>query len=293
MNKASFIIPVYPPHYHYLDFLSKIDGKPLYFDIILVLSYISDFYELEKYNYKGYSVIILEDYFDKEYINDIINKKVIITFKKYYALNLLKNKYLYSAVVDSEIEFVNINNVFEKFKNFCDKKQIIGSMIETNDFRHKLIKDINNTSSIFFTNDNMLYERLKIITKDFNIYFWFSDIPIYDMSYIDEFFEFIKFNETNFINNLTWSVFDFIPYVYFVLLFKDYKLINIKDYGLTREWSLESMPIETYNNVIEKINYRPLWLIHNVYNENRNSINNDDIILTYHRNDGRCVIVND
>ena len=114
MNKASFIIPVYPPHYHYLDFLSKINDTQLDFDIILVLSYRTDFYELEKCNYKGYSVIILEDYIDKAYINDVINKKIIITFKKFYALNLLKNKYLYCAVVDSEIEFVNINNVFEK-----------------------------------------------------------------------------------------------------------------------------------------------------------------------------------
>jgi len=53
------------------------------------------------------------------------------------------------------------------------------------------------------------------------------------------------------------------------------------------------MPIQTYNQVIEKINYRPLWLIHNTYNENKDTFENKDIILTYHRNDGRYVFIND
>jgi hypothetical protein len=114
------------------------------------------------------------------------------------------------------------------------------------------------------------------------------------MSYITEFFEFIGFNDYNtFVEKISWSVFDYIPYVYYVTLFKDYSLINIKDYGLKREWSLESMPIQTYNQVIDKINYRPLWLIHNTYNENKDKIVNNDIILTYHCNDGRSILVND
>ena len=52
------------------------------------------------------------------------------------------------------------------------------------------------------------------------------------------------------------------------------------------------MPIKTYYKVLDKVNYRPMWLIHNVYSENKNNIG-DDIILTYHRNDGREIFVND
>jgi hypothetical protein len=156
-----------------------------------------------------------------------------------------------------------------------------------------LIKEINESSSIYFR-DTDYYNKLITITNNFNIYFWFSDIPIYDMSLIDDYFIFINFNDYNkFIEKTSWYIFDYIPYVYFVVLFKDYSFINIKEYGLTREWSLESMPIETYRQIIEKINYTPLWLIHNTYNENKDNIENDDIILTYHRNDGRYVYVND
>jgi len=292
MNKISFIIPVYPPHYHYLKNLEKLDCSKLDFDIILVLSFKNDFIKLQTYNYKNnFKVIILEDYFNMTFIQNLINKRIIITFKKYFAMNLVRKRYLYCATVDSEIEFVNTTNVFDKFKTFCNNKKIIGSSINTNDYRHKLIKDINLTSSVFFKEKD--YNKLINITNNFNIYFWFSDIPIYDMSYIEEFFEFIGFNDYNkFSEKITWSIFDYIPYVYFITLFKNYSLINIKDYGLTREWSLESMPIQTYKKVIEKINYRPLWLIYNVYNENKDIIEND-IILTYHLNDGRAVVVND
>jgi hypothetical protein len=38
MNKAAFIIPVYPPHYHFLNFLNKLNNKPD-FDTHLVLSF--------------------------------------------------------------------------------------------------------------------------------------------------------------------------------------------------------------------------------------------------------------
>jgi hypothetical protein len=112
------------------------------------------------------------------------------------------------------------------------------------------------------------------------------------MSYITDFFKFIKFEEKDFITKLTWDVFDYIPYVYFICLFKGYSIINIKEHGLRREWSLESMPIETYQKVISIINYHPMWLIHDVYNENKNLLE-DNVILTYHRNNGCAVYVND
>lgn len=294
MNKSAFIIPVYPPHYNYLFFLNKLDSQ-IEFDLILVISFHSDFKMLiEDYNFqKIYKVIILENYFTKSFIENIINKKVIITFKKYFALNLLKNTYIYCATVDCEINFVNTNNVSKKFEIFCNNKKIIGSSINTHDYRHKIINDINISSSIYFKNTPH-YEKLIAITNNFNLYFWFSDIPIYNMSYITSFFSFIKFNEyAQFVENTKWEVFDYIPYVYFVALFHGYSIINIKDYGLTREWSLESMPFKTYQQVINKINYRPLWLIQNTYSENKDILDNDDIILIYHLNDGRFIIVND
>ena len=42
INKSAFIIPVYPPHYNFLDFINKLNDN-LDFDIILVLSFKNDF----------------------------------------------------------------------------------------------------------------------------------------------------------------------------------------------------------------------------------------------------------
>jgi len=293
MNNIGFIIPTYPPHYNFLNFLNSLND--INFDIILILSFKSDYNELLQYNYKKiYKTIVLENYLTISDINLFINKQIIITFKKYFALNLLKNDYTYCATIDSEIEFVNTKNIFEKFEKYCSNKKIISSLINTNDYRHELIKNINTNSAIFFENTKY-YENLKEVTKNFNFYFWFSDIPIYNMSYITDFFYFIGFNNlNNFCDKLNWYIFDYIPYVYFIILFKDYKIVNIKDYGLTREWSLESMPFKTYKNVINNINYKPLWLIQNTYDENKEDIDiANDIILIYHRNDGRYNFVND
>jgi hypothetical protein len=75
MNQTAFIIPVYPPHYNFLDFINKLDNN-LTFDLIFVISFISDYTELLKYNYNPiYTVIILENYFEKSFIQMIIDKK--------------------------------------------------------------------------------------------------------------------------------------------------------------------------------------------------------------------------
>lgn len=293
MNKAAFIIPVYPPHYIFLDFLNKISDN-IDVDIILVLSYKSDLEELLKCNFKIiYKHIVLERFINSDAIKQMIDNKIIITFKKYFALNLLKNSYEYCATIDCEIDFINVNNVYEKFKCFCDNKKVVGSLITTNDFRHELVNKINIECGKIFT-DKEMYNKLSEITYNFNIYFWFSDIPVYNMSYIDDYFKYIGFdNSEAFISKISWYVFDYIPYVYYCVLFKNYQILNIKDYGITREWSLESMPFGTYKKILDVVKYKPMWLICNTYYENENNINKDDIIVVYHRNDGRYINVSD
>jgi len=53
MNKITFIIPVYPPHYIFLDFLNKLEDS-IDFDINLILSFKNDETLLLSYNYKIY-----------------------------------------------------------------------------------------------------------------------------------------------------------------------------------------------------------------------------------------------
>lgn len=293
---VSFLIPVHPPHYPFLDFLHKLDdtvaqsGMVQDFDIFLILSYHSDLLELQKNNYKNCKTIVLEDYMIKSTIDTIINRNIIVTYKKFFALNIVKDKYKYCATVDSEIEFINIKNIYEKFQLFCDKKQIIGSIVaKDNSFEYQLIQQINVESASFFLQNHLHYKKLQELTYNFDFYSWFSDIPIYDMSYIDEFFDYIQFHHENFINKLSFYVFDYVSYVFYVLLFKNYSLLNVRNYDIQRNWSLECMPIQTYYTIKEKMNYHPLWLIQKAYNEKDENKEND-IILIYHRDAGRNII---
>jgi hypothetical protein len=284
-NKVAFVIPVHPPHYEYLNFLNSLPND-LDFDIYFVLSYREDLDILKSRNFNQiYNVILLEEKFNRDFISNIINSRIIITFKKYYAINMLKNRYEYIAAVDSEIEFVSIDNVYEKFKQYCDKKKIFGASLSKN--RLEIARDIIGHPSRFFDQN---IEELKNKTYGLTHYFWFSDIPIYDTKIASEFFEFINFeNYEEIANKLTWWIFDYIPYIYYCVLYKGYDLINLKECGIMRNWSMESMPVETYFKINEKFSYKPLWLIHDVYNENKHQIKKDDIIMTYHRNDGRAV----
>jgi hypothetical protein len=279
--KSCFIIPVYPPHYSYLSFLNELPDN-LEFDVYLVLSFSRDLEDLDRCNYKKiYKTIVLEDHLDHSFINEIINKNVIITFKKYYALNTLKEKYEYLATCDSEIKFINTDKVDLKFKRFCDSKTIIGSVLSENSKNINLAKDINRYSCVFF--DTLASSN---VTEDFRFYFWFSDIPIYDSSILKRYLDFIKFEDfSNFVNKINWHFFDYIPYGIYCLMYEDYRKINILDFNINRNWSLESMPFDMYIEVL-KTGYSPLWLIHNTWSENKEKVS-DDVIMVYHMNNGR------
>jgi len=279
-SKACFAIPIHPPHYIYLNVFEKLPVN-LDFDIHLVLSFKSDLDELNSLNIKpNYSVTVLEDYLSVDFIHELIDKRIIITFKKYFILNMKKHQYDYIGVVDSEIDFINTDNVYNKFKLFCNNKKFVGSTVTSANPNLCLVQNINRASAVFYDQD-----KISNITTDFRFYSWFSDIPIYDTKILIEFLDYIQFeNYKEFCKKIEWAVFDYIPYIFYCVLFKDYKLINIHDFGIQRNWSLESMPYTTYLEIISKINYQPLWIIHNVCLDNREAMK--EIILTYHRNNG-------
>ena len=202
---------------------------------------------------------------------------------------MLKNRYEYIAAVDSEVEFISIDNIYEKFKYQSGLKKIFGANVtgERREFLRKIIEE----SAIFFQ-DNI--DDLKMKTYDLTYYFWFSDIPIYDTKITSKFLKYIDFdNYEKFIDKISWYVFDYISYIYYCVLYENYELVNLKNYGIVRNWSMEFMPIETYFEVIDKLSYKPLWLIYNAYHENVQKIDKNDIVMTYHLNAGTPQLMND
>ncbi len=275
MNKIAFVIPVYPPHYHHLKFLEKLPSS-YDFDIYFILTYKDDATTLKDlYTNNSYSVIILENYFTKDFINKILANRAIITFKKYFGMSLLMDTYDYISAVDCEIEFANIENIYEKFNKVCQEKLIVGSHIDgINRFQTEMI----NKNCLLFLNNNDIQKLIPLI----NNYFWFSDIPIYDSRIFKEYLYYIDFfNYENIVGRMNWFIFDYIPYIYYAALYHNYKILNVKDYGINRNWSLESMPYTTYKKVFETMRWAPLWSIYKEYNKDDDMYKN--IILLYHK----------
>ena len=286
IQKVCFLIPVYPRDYNFLNFLNTLPD--INFDIILILSYYSDYQLLESLNYKKvYKVLVLEDFLKQEYITKLIDDKIIITFKKYFGLNKYKDTYKYLATIDSEVRFININNIYEKFDMFFNNRKIYGGLGE---FHKDLAYKINYSSSSIFNSSEQ--NKIEKGTHNFLLYFWFSDIPVYESNTLKEFLNYISYtdNET-FTSKLNCYIFDYIPYVYYLYLYHNFELVNINQYNITRAWSLESMPFTTYTKIKDTLDYKPMWLIENTYNENKEVLN--DIILVYHLNDGRYHHMND
>lgn len=297
-KKCCFLIPIHPPHYNFLDFLEKIDESKLSFDIYFILSYKSHEEELLALNHKKiYKTICMSDFMSGELLNTMcIYPRGIITFKKFFGLLWLLEKcaihYDYAAVVDAEIEFINVEKIPQKFQAFAEKKQILGSVVNDSglSFLYEKIGKIHTDSKVHFKHDPD-FPRLEEITKQFSNYFWFSDIPIYDMSIVPDFFQYIAFDFNNLekFKCLSIDSFDFVIYSFYLLMKKDYTLLNMKDYGIMREHSLESAPFSTYLEVVEKIGYEPLWVIGNTYAENKEYFSKSNLIMTYHKNDPRYI----
>jgi hypothetical protein len=290
-KKACFLIPVYPPHYHFLEFLNKINENDLSFDIILIISTYEDKRLLLETSYKKiYKVICIEEYISAAFMATL--NRNIITFKKFYGLLWLVEKspiqYDYVAVVDVEINFVNIKNVPEKFQTFIDRKQLLGGSINPeNPYQHPMIpiiSGVNNVVKGFFKEEDV--EILKHKTKNFNLYVWFSDIPIYDMKVVPHFFKYINFSFSNyhqFAYVSEWA-FDYVIYAFYLLVKEGYNSIDVRDYGIQRQMSLETAPFSTYWITVEKTKYEPLWVIGNIYRENKEYFKTSSIIMTYHEN---------
>lgn len=284
-KKVCFLIPVYPNDYSFLDFLNTLPDT-IDFDIIFIISYKDDYALLESLNYKKvYKVLILENYLEKEYIAKIIEDRNIVTFKKYFALNKYRNTYKYLATVDSEIQFVNVENIYEKFDQYFTNRKIYGGIAQL-----EFIYDVNSKSASLFNNTEQ--KAIQEATHNYSLYFWFSDIPIYESDTLCNFLNHISFAEdSTFTSKLEFCIFDYIPYIYYLHLYDNWQFININEHNITRTWSLEIMPITTYNKVVETFNYKPMWVIPSTYNQITDPVSSN-IIMLYHRDRTNAKYIN-
>lgn len=300
-KQISFLIPIYPPHYNYLKFMNKLTENHT-FTIIFVLTTIDDCVLLKNYiknktttTFKNIRYIILEEDSNvSKHIPNINHRdKGIINIKKLYGLYYIThikktNDFDYIIAIDSEIEFINLDNLYEKCKNYCDKKTVIAGDTTVRNNVHSFLDNIHiNSISYIHAND------IDIVNKETNngkYYFWYSDLNIYDCKLLPNFFTYINFNNfASFIEKMNFWTFEYIIYYYYCIAHSGYKILCMNDFNIKRQWSLEAATYDTYTQVKEKMNYTTNIVIGNCYYRNKQSfiVNKDEPVLIYNMNNPR------
>jgi hypothetical protein len=157
----------------------------------------------------------------------------------------------------------------DKINKIFENKIIYAGEVKDNGF----VKNITKTSCSLLTNGDILEK----VTKNYDLYFWWSDLPIYKREHLTLFFNVIKYESLN------WYHFDHIIYLSYLILHHDFIIVNITPL-INHSWSLES-----YNNtdinklkMLKSHNYGFSFLTRSLYNNHIEFLKNEGTFLLYH-----------
>ena len=265
IDNVAFCIPIHPPKYQYIyDLILKLENNNILIDIFLIFS--SEF---------DYNAFIFKEKIKPLIVYEELNINSIITFKKFFGLKKLSSsKYDYLICCDSEIDIIPNNftydNINEKIKNIYTNKNIYAGNTTCPVCCH-----INKTSANLFPND---FLKIQNITDNFNLYFWWSDLPVYKKSHIDDFF-----NSIASYDNIIYYHFDYIIYQYYLILNHDFKIVNTTP--ITNiNFSLELLNTQDENilNKLLDINYGFSWNSKLICDTNLKFIKTHGGVIIYH-----------
>jgi len=265
----ALIIPIYPIHYDYIYKLLEIFKKNnIYIDLYLVFS------DDDDYNF----------FLKKDEIKKIIipntNTGNIVTYKKFFALDSLKDdkKYDYFIVCDAEITIIpenfNQTNILDKINKIYENKFIYaGEIKDNNDTFSNDVKNITKTSCCLVAVD----DSLEIITKNYSLYFWWSELPVYKREHLTPFFNIVKYDSIN------WFHFDHLIYLSYLILNENFKIVNLTPL-INHNWSLECYNTTDINNlyILKALNYSFSFLTESFYNNHIDFFKNERTFLLYH-----------
>ena len=275
-NKCAFCIPIHPKHFNYgykiLDELKDTNDVDLYF-IFTNEEDKNTFINLNQSTEYVYKYLILSDFID---IKIVEKHNCFPSFKKLYALSELYNKYKYISCIDSEISFIYKSNFYEMMKNISNNKIICGGDIRNDDASVSRYKTIirDSLTKIVPSKD---IEKLKNISKNYNIYTWWSNLPVYETSEVKHFLKWINFNNKKFIEKMNWNVFDDLLYNYFLILKYNYNLYIVPGLQHSLEYA-DSNTIEKVDQNICKL----YWVNKQAYDENKKYYNKNNFYIIYH-----------
>ena len=267
----AFLIPIYPPHYPFIyKLIDKVNTEGFYkMDFYLIFSNQDDYDEFE---YKEYikHIIVPSD--------KIINTNAHVPFKKFYALDYLKDKtqYDYFISCDAEIDVILENFTSDNIKNKIDaifnNKKIYGGYTD-----HPDIHKITESTATIFNNDEDIV-KIKENTSDYQLFYWWSDLPVYKRSHLNDFFLKINYDE------LTWYHFDHMVYLNFLFLYDNFQFVNITN-SLNVRWSLENFEtddIKVLDVLKNNLDYTFSWVNPSLYQKHKEYLIKTGSFIIFH-----------
>lgn len=182
MNKVAIVVPTYPPHFEYVKTLLwsytkyKINNSS---DIYCVFTNESEAEQFGEFDNK----IILPGELR------IFKNRGIINIKKFYSINLLKNKYEYLLVMDSESQFIKHVDLLKIANSFFEDKILLGNIPKEDS------TPIIEGARKYYLNDPNI-DKLET-----TLYLWFNSPCFYKTNNLDLFFEKTKVLEKIYLCN--------------------------------------------------------------------------------------------
>jgi len=273
MNSVGLIIPIHPKHYNFIYNLIDITNQnpENNIDIFLIFS-----------NDNDYNIFNKKD-FIKKIILPPTNTNNIVTYKKFYCLETLKNeaKYDYFIVCDAEITIIpenfNRTNILNKINKIYQNKLIYaGDIAPVPAPSSNFVKQIITDSARIFINNNDVNE-LKNITNNFELYYWWSDLPVYKREHLTDFFSKICYD------NIVFHHFDHKIYLNYLILYHKFNILNISNL-INHNWSLESYNTNNEKNlsILKNNNYGFSWVTPHFFDNNKDYLMKEGCCLLYH-----------
>lgn len=250
MKNACFLVPIHPPKFNYgIQFLTSYNQ--LYEDDHVFLVFTTN---EEKEEFKK----LAGDLRYRSIVCGPLSGNSPTTEKKFLGLNIVfrDTDFENVGVVDIDSEFIQHVDYSDLFEKYNKRGIIYGNKY---DYAPKPI--IMSPLKFFNPYDQ---GRLHEITRDFSVYFWFNDLPVYNKRHFQGFMKHINFHERS--RELVWFDFDFIIYGYYLLLTNAFRLeilmLDNKPLNAIFIEDQHRIPANDFERVFEIC--KPMWVQSNV-----------------------------
>jgi len=133
--------------------------------------------------------------------------------------------------LDSEIDLLDLSDIHEICIEVCARKEIYGCQSDW-----PFANTINKRCQNFLTKNFIDCSAI-----DRSIYFWWSQLPVYDLKIVRPFLEDIGWGDVDRILGwLSWSCFENIIYLYYCVACHGYNLVKLDDFDIKLNNSLEN-----------------------------------------------------